>query len=78
MNSKHPFCPRETHPSSARVDEDLLTRDELAARLKMSRGGGKELTRKRIPWIRLGRKGVRANFAKVMAAFEKFEVEAIG
>ena len=78
MNSKHQFCPQETNASSARTDEHLLTRDELAARLRMSRRGVQDLTKRRmIPVIRLGRKCVRYDYAKVKAALEKFEVKAI-
>ncbi len=63
---------------AGRTPERLLKRHELAARLAMSARGVAEMTRKRmIPVIRLGRKCVRYDFAKVKAAIDRFEIKEV-
>ena len=74
-----PIDDMQTGESVARaVAENLLKREELAARLAMSPRGVAELTRRRvIPVIRIGRRCVRYDFAKVQAAIARFEVPAV-
>jgi len=79
MNSQSQV--NETHGGgkpAGRSEERLLKRHELAARLAMSARGVQELTRRRvIPVIRLGRKCVRYDFAKVKAAIDRLEIKEV-
>ena len=81
MCCMNPSNTEETHAGGTgreRASERLLKRHELAARLAMSSRGIAELTRKRmIPVIRLGRKCVRYDFAKVKAAIDRFEIKEV-
>ena len=67
-----------SHPEQSRVFPELLTKDELAARLKLTRRGVECLMARRlIPFIRVGR-SVRFEAASTMAALQRLEVREIG
>ena len=59
---------------------ELLTKEELKNRLNLpSTRMVDELMRKRkIPYLKLGAKTIRFDYAKVLAALEKFEIKEVG
>ena len=59
---------------------ELLTKEQLRERLNLpSTRMVDELMRKRkIPYLKLGAKTVRFDYAKVLAALEKFEIKEVG
>lgn len=60
-------------------DHDLLTKDELAKRLRLTRRGVECLLARRvIPVIRLSRRCVRFSWDAVQAALARLEVREIG
>ena len=78
MNQGNPEETQAGGTGAGRASERLLKRHELASRLAMSSRGVAEMTRKRmIPVIRLGRKCVRYDFAKVKAAIDRFEIQEV-
>ena len=57
----------------------LLTKDELAKRLNLTRRGVEGLVAQRkIPVIRISHRCVRFDWQKVSAAIEKFEIGEVG
>jgi excisionase family DNA binding protein len=59
--------------------EELLTKDELAERLKLTRRGVECLVSRRVlPTLRISRRCVRFSWAAVKAALSKFEVKEVG
>jgi excisionase family DNA binding protein len=72
---------KHTKPSAsgAANSHDLLTKDELAKRLKLTRRGIECLVARRIiPVIRLSRRCVRFSWEAVQRALAKLEVKEIG
>ena len=61
-------------------EPELLTKEELRQRLNLpSTRMVDELMRKRkIPYLKLGAKTVRFDYAKVLVALEKFEIKEVG
>ena len=71
---------RNLSSSVAKETVELLTKKELRNRLNLpSIRMVDELMRKRkIPYLKLGAKTVRFDYAKVLAALEKFEIKEVG
>ena len=61
------------------MNDNLLTKDQLAKRLGLKRRGVEGLlAARKIPALRISGRCVRFDWPKVKAALEKFEVKAIG
>jgi hypothetical protein len=59
--------------------EDLLTKDELAKRLKLRRRGIECLVARRIiPVIKVSKRMVRFSYPAVLAALARFEIKEVG
>jgi hypothetical protein len=60
------------------MTEHLLTKDEVAERLGLTRRVECLAAARKIPVMRISRRVVRFDWPKVQAALSRFEVEAIG
>ncbi len=67
-----------THKKLLSLQEKLLTKDDLAAKLALTRRGIECLVaRRKIPVIRVSHRCVRFDWEKVKAALAKFEIKAV-
>ncbi len=64
---------------NARMSNNYIDKNELAARLGLKKRGVEELMRRRqIPFMRLGHRTVRFYWPAVEKAVAKFELRAVG
>lgn len=67
------------HSQGMAENESLLTKDELAMKLKLKRRGVETLVARRvIPVIRLSGRCVRFSWKAVQQALAKFEIKEVG
>ncbi len=76
MQSKHKSIPANPLASS---QDGLLTKDDIAKLLRLSRRGIEELVRRRVlPVYRISRRCVRFRLSDVLVALDRFKIKEIG